>query len=242
MYIENDFEMLSNTSNNEENLMNGMIESEPLKQDTKFAVTLIPEDITFDNLSHEFGSNYIEGDVSPRKLIISANTSGTGIDNFALLFEILDSLSNESTIEATVAFTLPKTELTLQNAVNEILHSELNRLQNDGPLKVKTIVDLLMGLISSETTTLPKNFLPKKSAMKIPVEFIQQVCKQELEVCDLKEATGYALASEKRPDVACLVAVWENENACKETERRRCEICYAEEDVVRECTGKKHLE
>jgi hypothetical protein len=223
----------SETKENNDNQMASKYE--PLAKDEKIKINLIAEDIACDNLSNEFGNNYIEGHVSPRKFIINARTSNN-VDAVCLLFEVLDTPTNQNTVEATVAFLLPTTEL-VPNTLKNILKSELNRMQNDGPLTVKTIVDFVMEIIATQIKTTPKiaSSNPKKSATKVPVEFIQQVCKQESEVCDLRKAVEYALRKQKGIDVAC--AVLAESGNCSENGKLFCEICYVEEGVE-QCVGK----
>ena len=197
---------------------------EPLAKDEKFQICLVPEDITADNLFKKFGGNYIEGHVLPRKFMIKAELNETqtcdNIDDIYLLFELFDTLANENTIEATVAFSLPKAD---ELEVNK-LESELNRLQKCGPLTVHSIVDLLMERIGNMPKRISRN--PKKSSTKVSVQFIQQLCKWESEVCDLKKAVQYALGRKVEVDTPRLLL--ENGNGSG-NERRFCEICCVEE-------------
>ena len=203
---------------------------EPLAKDEKFQICLVAEDIASDNLFKKFGGNYIEGHVLPKKFMIKAELNETptysNVDDIYFLFELLDGQTSKNTIKATVAFSLPKAE---ELEVNE-LESELNRLQNDGPLTVQSIVALLMEQIGNHVRAMPKSIStnPNKSSTKVPVEFIQQLCKSESEICDLKRAVQFALG--RKEEIGAAHLLLENRNDIG-NEKRFCKICCVEEEA-----------
>ena len=210
----------------------------PISTDSKFNINLLAEDISNDSLYDNFGSNYIEGNVSPRKFMINVDLNkgrpSNDLDELCLLFEISDASKHPGVIKSAVSYSLPKTELIPSNFDN-ILESELKRLEHNGdPITVKTIVECLMENIAPQINTLKIASAKKTNYRKIPVDFIQSVCKQTLKVYDFKQAVQFALASQERKAMKPSLSV-DSENSG--IRKLFCEICYVEEDVE-QCTGK----
>ena len=211
--------------------------NKPMSVDSKFNISLLAEDISNDSLHDNFGSNYIEGNVSPRKFMIKVDLNkgrpSNDLDELCLLFEISDTSKHSGVIESAVRYSLPKTELIPSN-FDDILESELKRLENRDPITVKTVVECLMENIAPQINTLNIVSAKKTNYRNIPVDFIQSVCKQTLKVYDFKQAVHFALASQERKAMKPLMSVDGGNSGIR---KLFCEICYVEEDVE-QCTGK----
>ena len=209
----------------------------PLTKDKKFNINLLVEDISYDSLHDNFGSNYIEGNASPRKFMIKVDLNeacaNNDLDDLCLLFDISDTSKCPDIVESTVGFFLPKTELMPSN-LNDILESELNRFENGGTLTVKSIVQALIEKVAPEINNTPKIISSKKSNTKVPVAFIQNVCKQTSKVYDFNKAVQYALESQEKMPMTPPVLFDSGNNGIR---KLFCEICYVEEDME-QCTGK----
>lgn len=210
-----------------------MVEIEPLIVDRKVKFSLLSEDIAPNNLLQQFGSNYIEDDISPRKFIIKADLNKhlpsdcKDIEECCLLFEIGDSLS--SVVDVDISVSVPSDNAKPPNLV-EILQSDLSSLSHVGPLTAKAIVDHACEKIVSEIVCLSRNSCSKKAApciAKIPVEFIHNVCERKPEICGVREAVRYAVESIDAKENHLSTQYVSND----ERGQPCCEICFTEEDT-----------
>lgn len=235
VYIDND-DNVSGPDEINEHDSNETSKYLPLAKDKKFNINLLAEDISYDNLHDNFGSNYIEGNASPRKFIIKVDLNeacpNSDLDYLCLLFDISDTSKHPDIVESTTGFSLPKIELVPSN-LNDILESELNRLENDDPLTIKTIIECLMEKVTPEIKNMPKIVPSKKSNTKVPVDFIQNICKQTSKVYDFKKAVQYALESQEKMAMAPSVLFDSGNSGIT---KLFCEICYVED--AEQCTGK----
>lgn len=214
-------EILSNANN--------QLRTEPLTVDKKVTIGLLPEDITPNNLLEQFGSSYIEDDISSRKFIIKAdlnnNLSNVCKDNeeCCLLFEVADSSS--SAVEADMSVLVPNEDVTTPNLVESVL-SDLISFSNDGPLTVKAIVDHVKEKIVSEVVLLPGSSCLKKAALaitKVPVEFIHNICGRKPKVCGIRDAVQFSMKSNDEKENHLAPKRFLNDNNCGQL---CCDICF----------------
>jgi hypothetical protein len=209
---------------------------EPVIVDRKVKLSLLLADIAPNNLLLQFGSNYVEDDISPRKFIIRADLNKNlssdckNVEECCLLFEIGDS-SSLGVIEADVSALVPNDDDMPHNLV-KFLQSKLSSLSHVVPLTVKAIVDCACKKIASEFVCSPRNSVSKKarSIAKVPVEFIHNVCERKPEICGIRDAVRYSVKSTDAKEERFAIQYVKN----VERGQLCCEICFAAEDAKQE--------
>ena len=213
---------------------NDRLMTEPLTADKKVTIGLLYEDITPNNLLKQFGSNYIEDDISVRKFIIktdlNSNPSSVCKENEEchLLFEVTDSSS--SAVEADISVLVPNEDVT-PNLV-EIVLTDLISFSHDGPLTVKAIVDHVKEKITSEVVLLPGSICLKKAALisitKVPVEFIHNICGKKPKVFRIRDAVQFSMKSNDAKENHLAPNRCVNDNDCGQL---CCDICFIEKNA-----------
>ena len=232
IYMENDNDISHEINRNLSN--QAMIEEiGPLIVDRKMKFGLSLDDISPDNLSREFGSNYIEDDISPRKFIVKADLNKSLSSDLkdtrecCILFELGESSS--SVVDADISVLVPSEHEKPNNLV-EILQSELTSLSHIGPLTIKAIVDRTCETFTHETACLPRNSASRKAApsiAKVLVEYIHNVSERKPEICGMRDAVRYSVKStvaEENYVQSQYITNIQPAQLC-------CEICFTEEST-----------
>ena len=178
-----------------------------IPENTKISIQLLAKDIHPENLKQEFGDDYTEGFVYPRKFIINTDLHKISPEVFpsatdcGLLFEVSEDTAcgSHEIVDAHIALSLPKIEIPTEK-LSESYESELNRLKVNGPLTTKAIANCVTEKIINEDTlgsnsSQSKNACYKKNASKagkISIDLIHDVCQQKPEICEVKKAVQYS--------------------------------------------------
>ena len=208
-----------------------------LSEDRKLNIQILAESIHPNDLKQEFGDDYIEDAILPRKFIINADLNKTLPNMFTndccLLFEISDVASmSEAVVEVQVTLLLPTTnELSTEN-VAENVELELMKLKSSALLTVKDTVSLIAEKIVQESRCLPKGSCVRRNPVNpdtciTSVNFIHDICQEKPEICLSKQAVQHSMT--EVDNVLNEQIPSSGDESVKKTELL-CEICLLDMD------------
>ena len=208
-----------------------------LSEDRKLNIQLLAESIYPNDLKQEFGDDYIEDAILPRKFIIKADLNKTLPNMFTndccLLFEISDVASmSEAVVEVQVTLLLPTTNALLTENVAGSVELELMKLKSSAPLTAKDTVSLIAEKIVQESRCLPKSSCVRRNPVNpdtciTSVNFIHDIYQEKPEICLSKQAVQHSMT--EVDDVLKEQVSSSGDESVKKT-ASLCEICLLDMD------------